>query len=392
MLETLLGEKVGFEEAFKKLVRKYRIEKKEADYLYRFFYKLIIHYHTIKFLAGLKGFRPTPSQIVEFLYRKDFSISSILEEARDEAKNLSPIFRLAVLYGYPPWFVGDLYGKMPEDQLEKMLQSLNEKKRWVVVNTSKYTVEDAVNCFQENGIAVEQHSYWKELLLVKDPFLKISNLPCVKNGGVIPQDVSSYILVNLVTQYSGNLIDACSAPGIKLSLILSKSSYSRIVAVDLSENRVEQLTHVVKRIAGLKPVLVVVNGDSRVLAFNMENSIVFIDAPCSNTGSIYANPTVKLYLTRRFVKRMSRNQFLLIKNALKQGKTVIYAVCSIHPREGEEVISRIIEEAWNVELVKPSMHFAGNGYFGYPFSKSIARIYPHDVNGQGFFISLIEKR
>ena len=59
--------------------------------------------------------------------------------------------------------------------------------------------------------------------------------------------------------------------------------------------------------------------------------------------------------------------------------------------EGEEVIKRIIEEDL-AEPIKINLPKLTTGYRGYSFSKKVYRTQPHIINGQGFFIALLESK
>lgn len=391
VLDGVLSEGFSFEKAVVNVVRKYGLKSSEAEHLYKLSYRVLIYYHSIKFLASLKGFKPTPVQLAEFLHQKNYDLKSIIDELDDTTKHLTPSARIALLHGYPPWFVSDLYGRIRVEELEAMLRSLNTRKRWLVVNTSKITIEEAVSCLEKHGVEVRGHERFPEVLQVKDPFRKIGNIPCVIRGEVVPEDVSSYIVLRLLELGGEDFVDACSAPGLKLSQLLARRVYSRAIAVDLSESRVGVIPKMVKRLAGTRPELVIINGDSRTLVFNTRRAIVLIDAPCSNSGSVYSNPTVKVYLSKYLVKKASRIQLALLKNATRYAERVFYVVCSIHPREGEEVVSRLLNSTSEFKLVQPTMPYGAQGYAGYQVSANVARLYPHVVEGQGFFIAVLER-
>ena len=390
-LSTLTTRKISFEKAFRTLVRKYNIKTWEAEQLYKLAYKIVIYYYSIEFLARLKGYKNTPSHLTEFLYQMKFDVNRVLEELGGELRGLSPSTRISLMHGYPPWIVRDLYGKLPLDELEKMLSSLNVRKRWLVVNTAKTSVEKAVECLENHGVEVIRHPDIEELLMTRDPFKKVAHVPCIKRAEVLPQDISSYIITKLLEEFTGDFVDACSAPGLKLVRTLLTGNYGRAIAVDISEKRMSIVPKVVEKAVGRVPTLIVVNGDSRTLIFNVKSSLVLIDAPCSNSGAIYANPVVKLYLTRKLTWKMSKIQLSLILNSLKYGERVLYVACSIHPLEGEEVSLKVIGKAKNARLAKISVKYGSQGYSGYEHSKLVQRLYPHVVNGQGFFVAMFER-
>ncbi|MEM2024824.1 MAG: RsmB/NOP family class I SAM-dependent RNA methyltransferase [Desulfurococcaceae archaeon] len=385
-----MSSKLSFDGAFSAITRKYGLTPREAKDLYKIAYKVVVYYHSIRFMASYTGYSPSPTSAVEYLYTKGFDLEGLVDQIRELSRSLSETMRISLLYGFPHWFVRDLYGKLPHSALENMLKSLNERKRWLRVNTLKYSIADAIECLEKTGIRVKGHSTFKDLLLLEDPFIKIGSNPCVVNRVVIPQDISSYITAKLLEETAEDLIDACSSPGIKLLQILSKGKANRAISVDISEDRATLVYQLAGEVLGKTPRLIVVVGDSRVLQYNLRNAVTIIDAPCSDSGAVYANPAIKLYLTRKKVKGLHVVQLNLIRNNLKQGNRALFVTCSIHPLEGEELIGKILNAHKDVKLLELSAPHLKKGYLGYPHSKSTYRIYPHEVNGQGFFLSMLE--
>jgi len=365
---------------------------REASLYYKLFYKLVVYYHTIRFLSSYNGFGHSVSGIVEYLFSRAFDLDRILDEARELSHSLSPILKLSILYGYPSWFIRDLYGKLPSNELESMLKSLNEKKRWLRVNTLKTTIEDAVECLEKTSIRVKRHEYYEDVLLVEDPFVKIGVNECISKGYVIPQDITSYTAISLVTSQIEDFVDACSAPGVKLIQVYSQLNPRRLVSVDIDFDRLTTTRKLVSKFTSRDYNVIYVNADSAFLQLNLPNSFILVDAPCSNTGAIYGDPTVKLYITKKKIQKLSILQKRILVNALRNGRKIYYMTCSIHPLEGEEVVDYVVRRlGLRVKFGEiPINDFIDRGYQGYTSSNYTRRIYPHRIKGQGFFLALLE--
>ncbi|MEM2524543.1 MAG: RsmB/NOP family class I SAM-dependent RNA methyltransferase [Desulfurococcaceae archaeon] len=390
LLKAVLKHDIAFDKAFSLLVKKHGLSSREAGLLYRAFYKVIIYYHTIRFMSAYSGFGPRIGGLVEYLYARNFDVDCILDEVKELSHSLSPTLQLALLHGYPSWFVRDLHGKLPLNELENMLRSLNDRKRWVRVNTAKTSIEDAIECLERSGLRVKQHREFKEMLLLEDPFAKIGDNECLKEGLVVPQDISSYASTLALENVHGDFIDACSAPGIKLIQVLSRATITRTIAVDISEKRASVIPKLVNSFLGTVPNLIVVTGDSRTLHYNVKGAAVLVDSPCSNSGAIYADPVVKLHLSRKRLKRLQLVQKALLENCLKHAEKLFFVTCSVHPLEGEEVVDYLVEKySGKIELLQLKLPYVDKGYMGYRCSSSAFRIYPHRVNGQGFFITAL---
>lgn len=394
-LHKAFATRTSFDKAFRGLVRKYGITTHEASNLYRLLYKISMYYHSLKFIAGYKGFGVKIGGIVEYLYKQGFNMANVLAEIDDISRGFTEPIRIALKHGFPTWLVRDLYGKIPGYELEAMLKSLNERKRWLRVNTFKLEPSEAIGCLEKTGIPVKTHEYFNDILQVDDSFIKIGTNECVKSGLVIPEDISSYISVLVVQRYldgSIDLIDMCSAPGIKLLHLLSTRRVKRAIGIDISEDRINEMKKILGAYLGIETNLMLLNADSRRIALNSRDSVMIIDAPCSNTGAIYGDPFVKMRLSRKRLKEFSMIQKSLLANAIKHKGLVVYMNCSIHPLEGEEVIDYIIQKyRGKVNLLeKYEIPFTSDGYSGYECTRKVYRIHPHISQGQGFFIAVLK--
>ncbi|MEM4717527.1 MAG: RsmB/NOP family class I SAM-dependent RNA methyltransferase [Desulfurococcaceae archaeon] len=387
-----LGNNVSFDKAFSEIVRKYSIEPREASLLYKLLYKVVMYYHSIRFLVSYKGQTPKLSNIVEYLYSKGFDIEDIFDEIEILSSSFSEIFKLALKHGYPPWLVRDIYGKLPPLEINSLLRSLNERKRWLRVNKAKASLEDAISCLEKTGVSVVRHSVFKDILQLNDPFLKIGSNKCVTQGIVIPQDISSYISTFLMKTITRNLIDMCTAPGLKLHQALLTKNIDKAIGIDISEARLISTQKLLNIYGGDLYKVILINSDSRRIVFNVENTIVLVDAPCSNTGAIYTDPFIKIRISRKQIKKLSIIQKNILKNSFKNRGLVYYMTCSIHPLEGEEVVNYIIRR-YDKRIALDKLDktpFLSHGYIGYDFSTNVYRLHPHMVNGQGFFIALFK--
>lgn len=392
LLNSLLEKKMSFDRLFSLIVRKYGVNPREARQLYKLLYKILIYYHTIRFLASYHGFTRRVSGFVDYLYSRGFSIDTVLGEARDLSSSLSPILKLSIMYGYPSWFIRDLYGLIPPVELEEMLRSLNERKRWLRVNTWKATIEEALECLERSGVRIHVHSEFKDMVYVEDPFHKIGGNPCIKKGLVIPQDISSYIATRLLIFSQGDFVDACSAPGVKTIQVVSQSAPGRVLAIDISLDRLYTMRRLLETYIGRTPRVLLVNADASIIQPNFTKPIVLIDAPCSNSGAIYSDPAVKIHLSKKTLRRLSIVQKRILENTIRYSGLLYYMTCSIHPAEGEEVLDYIMEkykDRVEARFVFES-HYVGRAYSKYKFSSIARRIHPQVVNGQGFFLAILE--
>ena len=190
-----------------------------------------------------------------------------------------------------------------------------------------------------------------------------------------------------------------------------------IFANDANKARTKSLTANIHRL-GCKNVVVcsydgrefpkVLGGFDRVL----------LDAPCSGTGVISKDPSVKINKVRHFSMPhhlyslehvlQSDRDFALLSHLQKQlilcaidsvnpdsktGGYVVYSTCSVTVDENEAVIDYALRKRPNVKLVDTGLEFGKEGftrYRGKIFDDSVKltrRVYPHVNNMDGFYVA-----
>ena len=118
-----------------------------------------------------------------------------------------------------------------------------------------------------------------------------------------------------------------------------------------------------------------------------------LDSPCSGTGVIAKDSTVKTSKTERDFLLLSQLQKQLILCAIDSinpnsttGGYLVYSTCSVTTDENEAVVDYALRKRPNVRLVSTGLEFGVEGftnYMGKKWDESIKltrRIYPHVHN------------
>lgn len=154
--------------------------------------------------------------------------------------------------------------------------------------------------------------------------------------GLRLHDISSQAIVPLLDLRPGmTYLDLCAAPGNKTVQAL-ESSPALAVACDISERRIHDVPPVCPR---------VVLDATRPLPFSRRFDRIFIDAPCSGTGTLARNPEIKSRVQPQDFIRFHDKQLQIVTQALNvlapRGK-LLYATCSLEREENEDVIRQIL--------------------------------------------------
>lgn len=292
---------------------------------------------------------------------------------------------------YPEWFYVKLLDVMNDkDSVEKLLEAMNRRIIWLRINTLKIDIDKALYLIDNEKVEFEVDKHIPFIVKIIRTPIPVRNLKIVKDGAAIIQDKASVLTVIAMNLQAGDLVyDFAAAPGIKTSLIMQLAeNKARVVAFDRSPKRLMTMKLILKKFGVDIDRIDFALTDSRTIKLSMRADIALVDAPCSSSGAIPKDPSIKILLSNpSIVKKMQHIQLAMLENAINNSEKIVYATCSIFPDEGEEVIQKIIE-LHDVELEDPMIP-ASRGYKAYSIWNKVRRTYPHVDECEGFFISKI---
>ena len=217
----------------------------------------------------------------------------------------------------------------------------------------------------------------------------VGSIPGFAEGRVSVQDGAAQLAAELVDPAPGELVlDACCAPGGKLAHLLDRAPGIRAVGVELDPVRLEKVRETLTRLDLTAEALLA--GDAECPESWWHGppfDRILVDAPCTGTGVIRRHPDIKHRRRPGDEARMAERQAALLEGLwpwLRPGGRLVYATCSVLPREGEAVVARLLEghpdaeeEALPVDWGVP----AGSG----------RQILPGEDDMDGFFYARITK-
>ncbi len=182
---------------------------------------------------------------------------------------------------------------------------------------------------------------------------------------------SQAVLAALDLQPGHAYLDLCAAPGNKTVQAL-ETPLRLAVACDISFSRLREMPPVCPRL--------VLNG-ADALPFSRCFDRIFIDAPCSGTGTIGRNPEIKWRVQPAELAGFARRQVELIRRALPllaPGGKLLYATCSLEREENEDVVQTVLSQppvmpsSTRVKLLSESWRIPGrdpgDGFYGAVFA------------------------
>lgn len=165
--------------------------------------------------------------------------------------------------------------------------------------------------------------------------------PGFAEGAWWVQDLAASLPVRLLGAQAGeSVLDMCAAPGGKTLQLAALGA--DVTALDVSDARLQRVRENLAR-TGLGATLD--TGDALRWEPGRLFDRILLDAPCSATGIYRRHPDVLHLKGARDLAPLTLLQAALLRRAanwLKPGGTLVYATCSLDPREGERIAERII--------------------------------------------------
>lgn len=263
---------------------------------------------------------------------------------------------------HPDWLVGMLKKAWPSNLADILSANDQHPPLTLRINTKKVSRESYLAALADQGVeatATNHSPYGITLAQATD----ITQLPFFDEGWVSVQDEAAQLSADLL-QLAPNLriLDACCAPGGKTGHMLEQEPSLQVTALDAEERR---LGRVRDNLARLKVEAKIICGDGT--RTNWWDGQLFdrilLDAPCSATGIIRRHPDIKLLRTPEDIGKLAELQGQLLDNLwgmLKPGGVLVYATCSIMPRENTKAVEafltrqpdashQLIHEGWGLE-------------------------------------------
>jgi 16S rRNA (cytosine967-C5)-methyltransferase len=194
--------------------------------------------------------------------------------------------------------------------------------------------------FSNLSIAFEPHSLIPEMFVLQDGkgFLKTE---AFQKGWISVSDPASVLFMLWAEPFfQGRVLDVCAAPGGKSLKMASFDKVSALYLNDLSHSRMKKIHDNIQR-TRLTPSGMMQSDGSQLPFRNDQFDTVFIDAPCSSTGTIQKNPDIKWTTSEKeLLKNLDLQAQLLDEGArvLKPGGTLIYSTCSMEKEENQNQV------------------------------------------------------
>ncbi len=287
-----------------------------------------------------------------------------------------------------------------EEEYQEYLKSFEQKNvRGLRVNTLKISPEEfeKISPFSLKKIPWTENGYYYE------DDVQPAKHPYYYAGLYYIQEPSAMTPAQLLPVEAGDcVLDVCAAPGGKSTELAAKlKGKGVLVSNDISNSRAKALLKNIE-LMGVKNAYVVSEIPEKLVAkFAGYFDKILIDAPCSGEGMFRKEPSMVKSWEEHGVEFFEKLQKGIIDSAvkmLKPGGKILYSTCTFSPEEDEGSMKYLLSknEDFTIERPQKVWHEFAPGHpewvDGPEELKDCIRLWPHKLQGEGHFISLLSKQ
>lgn len=336
------------------------------------------------------------------------NFKEMAEEGKSRAEYVSRLLKdICEYFGYSEFLADKLFNLFSPAEAMEFFEA-NEIARPITIrtNTLKTRRRDLAQTLVNRGVNLQPIGSWTKVgLQIFDSQVPIGATPEYLAGQYILQAASSFLpVMALDPQENERILDMAAAPGGKTTYISAMMKNTGCVfANDANKARTKSLIANIHRL-GCKNTIVC-NYDAREFPKVIGGfDRILLDAPCSGTGVIAKDETVKVSRTEKDFMQIPHLQKQLLLSAIDSvdansatGGVIVYSTCSVAVEENESVVDYALRKRPNVKLVDAGLQIGKEGFTSYRgkhFSPSISltrRYYPHTYNVDGFYVAKFKK-
>ncbi len=303
----------------------------------------------------------------------------------------STVERLGILHSFPDWIVEMWLEQLGETETEQLCQWFNQSPTIDLrINPLKSTIAEIETAFKSQNISVSRIPHLPQALRLNGSSGAIQNLPGYSEGWWTIQDSSAQLVTHLLDPQPGEtIIDVCAAPGGKTTHIAELiQDTGTIYACDKTANRLKRLKENADRLQ-MKSIQIH-TGDSRQFPefINLADRVL-LDAPCSGLGTLHRRADARWHHTPENIQAQSQLQSELLANAatfVKSGGVLVYATCTIHPLENEQVVRSFLANNPHWQIEPPTIDLPVQSS-----PEGWVKVWPHRHQMDGFFMVRLKR-
>jgi 16S rRNA (cytosine967-C5)-methyltransferase len=261
---------------------------------------------------------------------------------------------LAIAYSHPQWLVEKLIAWLGLPAAESLMAANNQPAPNALrLNLARGTLEDVVALLARDGMTVARYGRFPETVILNSA--PVLDGETWRAGFFQIQAEASQLVTRLLAPGAlAFVIDCAAAPGGKATHLAQLiGPGGKVLALDLKFSGLISTRSVAARL-GHRNVLIARADASLPLPVRPRSAeFVLLDAPCTGLGTLREHPEIRWRLSEPDIERMATLQRRMLEQAaaaVAAEGVLVYAVCSIAPQEGPDVIAAFLAENPDFEL------------------------------------------
>ena len=294
-------------------------------------------------------------------------------------------------WAHPQWLVDEIRAAWP-DQWGEILTANNQRPPMTLrVNHSRSTTEEILAEFAAADISAQASAIVTSAVQLTQP-MDVADLPGFNEGRISVQDMAAQLAAKLLQLESGQrVLDVCAAPGGKTGHILETANVD-LVAVDIEAGRLEKVQQNLQRLGRTAQLIAGDATEPETWWDGKTFDRILLDAPCSATGVIRRHPDIKVLRRATDITALVELQAQILDAVwllLKPGGMLLYATCSVLPRENNEQIDAFIGRC--PDAASASIPISIDADWGHA-SGAGRQILPGENGMDGFYYACLKKQ
>jgi 16S rRNA (cytosine967-C5)-methyltransferase len=273
-----------------------------------------------------------------------------------------PATSLGLRHSLPVWLAEDLLRWRTAEQAEAFGRAVNSAAPMDLrVNPLRASREQLLAELAAAGVRAEPLPELADGLTLADAPGDVRQLPGYAEGLWCVQDRHAQAIVPLLAPQPGQrVLDACAAPGGKATQIAARlQGEGEVWAVDRSAARLRRVAANAERL-GVGEILRPLEADATDLAglrpeWRGHFDRILLDVPCSGLGTLARHADARWRIDPDRIAELVALQSRLLEGVaplLAPGGCLVYATCTVEPRENGERIAAFLADRpdWRLRL------------------------------------------
>jgi 16S rRNA (cytosine967-C5)-methyltransferase len=310
---------------------------------------------------------------------------------------------------YPEWLATAFERAFGDDSAAECAELSVRADIDLRVNTLKAEPERALRALASVGAIAHPFIVAGARIAAPDSAIRapaVTILPAYNEGWVEVQDSGSQIAALAAAPVDGaQVLDYCAGGGGKtLALSAMMRNRGQLYAYDADARRLAPLYERARR-AGVRNLQIInpISDGAALEALEGKVDVVFVDAPCTGSGTWRRHPDTKWRLTPDQLAARMREQDKTLDEArrfVKPGGRLVYVTCSVLMEENEDRLSQFLAANTNFAFRPALAAIARSGGVSRGAEDLLGRcvtpegalrLTPLRVRTDGFFIAVLER-